>query len=233
MTRDEALKKIKKCLALAKSSNPNEAAIAMRQAQKLMMDFSVDDGDVQLSEVCEKQTSARMQSMSRWEALLAQSIASTFGVDYFWRKELLSWSYNGAKYKRFICFVGVGSSTEVASYAWDVLSRQCAKARLAHIRKQPARCKPITLTARGDVFAEGWVIGVKDKLTALATTDHHKDLLKKFIEVHHPQMETVSSKDRAVGRNVSNNDHYEGLKQGRDASLNRGVGGISKQGLLA
>ena len=30
MTRDEALKKIKKCLALAASANPHEAAAAMR-----------------------------------------------------------------------------------------------------------------------------------------------------------------------------------------------------------
>jgi hypothetical protein len=35
MDRETALTKIKKCLALAKSSNEHEAAAAMRQAQKL------------------------------------------------------------------------------------------------------------------------------------------------------------------------------------------------------
>ncbi|WP_252473542.1 DUF2786 domain-containing protein, partial [Microbulbifer okhotskensis] len=33
---DAILRKIKRCLALAKSSNPNEAATALRQAQTLM-----------------------------------------------------------------------------------------------------------------------------------------------------------------------------------------------------
>ena len=33
MNRDDALKKIKKCLALGRSANEHEAAAAMRQAQ--------------------------------------------------------------------------------------------------------------------------------------------------------------------------------------------------------
>lgn len=36
MNRDQALSKIKKCLALAASANPHEAAAGTRQAQKLM-----------------------------------------------------------------------------------------------------------------------------------------------------------------------------------------------------
>ena len=51
MTRDEALDKIKKCLALAASPEAHEAAAALRQAQKLMAQFGlmcafdVDDAD--------------------------------------------------------------------------------------------------------------------------------------------------------------------------------------------
>ncbi|PIA66345.1 hypothetical protein CDR19_15110, partial [Ectopseudomonas toyotomiensis] len=36
MDRKKALDKVKKCLALANSSNPNEAAAAMRQARAMM-----------------------------------------------------------------------------------------------------------------------------------------------------------------------------------------------------
>ena len=35
MNRDDALKKIKKCLALSRSANEHEAAAALRQAQAL------------------------------------------------------------------------------------------------------------------------------------------------------------------------------------------------------
>lgn len=39
------LSKIKKCLALSASSNENEAAIALRQAQRLMAEFGGDRGN--------------------------------------------------------------------------------------------------------------------------------------------------------------------------------------------
>lgn len=42
MSRDEAILKIKKCLALSKSSNENEAATALRMAQSLMKEFQID-----------------------------------------------------------------------------------------------------------------------------------------------------------------------------------------------
>ncbi len=48
MTRDKALAKIKKCLALGRSTNPHEAAAAMRQAQKLMAEHGLNDTDVKL-----------------------------------------------------------------------------------------------------------------------------------------------------------------------------------------
>ncbi|UCU92660.1 DUF2786 domain-containing protein [Hydrogenophaga taeniospiralis] len=46
MTRDEALKKIKKCLALSRSANEHEAAAALRHAQKLMQAFSLAEEDM-------------------------------------------------------------------------------------------------------------------------------------------------------------------------------------------
>lgn len=42
MQREKALKKIKQCLALSKSSNSNEAGIALKQAHKLMKKHNID-----------------------------------------------------------------------------------------------------------------------------------------------------------------------------------------------
>ena len=39
--RDDAIRRIKKCLVLAKSQNANEAATALRQAHKLMEEWNV------------------------------------------------------------------------------------------------------------------------------------------------------------------------------------------------
>ena len=128
--------------------------------------------------------------------------------------------------------MGVGAAPKIAGYAWDVLSRQCAKARLAHIRAQPGRCKPITLTARGDVFAEGWVASATDKLQKLAGTQAEKLLIENYMKAAFPNSTTFKPVVRATGRNVSTNDFRQGYVSGKGAQLNHGVGGTA-QGLLA
>lgn len=233
MTRDDALKKIKKCLALAKSQNPNEAAIAMRQAQALMQEHSVSDDDVALSDVAAVTCSTRTASQPRWEVRLASMIAEAFGCDHIWTRTEMWIAYGRKKQTRALVFVGVGSAAQIAAYAWDVLSRQCAKARLSHIRKQPARCKPITLTARGDEFAMGWVAAAGIQLDAFAGPEREVLLIEQYMAATWPDSTELKPKDRTKGRNVTLNDRQEGYVAGLSASLNRGVDGVPERGLLA
>ena len=48
MDQEKIIDKIKKCLALAKSDNPHEAATALRQAQKLMEQHNLTEQDISL-----------------------------------------------------------------------------------------------------------------------------------------------------------------------------------------
>ena len=48
---ERVIRKIKRCLALSKSSNENEAATAMRQAQALMREYRLTEMEVHLSDV--------------------------------------------------------------------------------------------------------------------------------------------------------------------------------------
>lgn len=66
MTRDEALQKIKKCLALAASPEQHEAAAAMRQAQKLMQQFGLSEVDVSLADVSEAGQKAVNAPLPLW-----------------------------------------------------------------------------------------------------------------------------------------------------------------------
>jgi len=232
MTRDQALSKIKKCLALAKSSNPHEAASAMRQAQKLMAEYSVTDIDVTLADVSEVGAVARHKAMTRWETNLSKMVSDAFGCHCFCRTGgVLTKSLNFVKKMEFI-FVGVGSAPQVAGYAYDVLSRQCANDRLAHIRKQPNSCKPITKTARGDEFASGWVLGVIGLVESFSGTERDQQLIEQYMASRYPDMREVKVKDRAKGRNVSHSDRNQGYAAGKQSQLNRGVGGVAPQGLL-
>ncbi|MDP3652430.1 MAG: DUF2786 domain-containing protein [Rhodoferax sp.] len=232
MTRDQALSKIKKCLALAKSSNPHEAAAAMRQAQKLMAEHSLSETDITLADVLAVATPARHQTMTPWEVNLCDLIGDAFGCQYFCRTgRVLTKSLNVRKKMEYI-FVGVGAAPQVASYTYDVLSRQCAGGRLEHIRKQPKNCKPITKTARGDEFARGWVIGVRGLIESFAGSERDQVLTEQFMATRYPALASVKVKDRTKGRNVAFNDSNQGYDAGKQAQLNRGVGGVPERGLL-
>lgn len=233
MNRDQALSKIKKCLALAKSSNPHEAAAAMRQAQKLMTEHNVTETDVSLADVTESAAPARLNAATNWETALSGMIAQAFGCDCFClTSRYLTKALSLAKRREYI-FVGVGAAPQVARYAYDVLSRQCARDRLAHIRKQPKSCKPITKTARGDEFALGWVYGVRSLVESFSGTERNQQLIEQYMAARYPDLRTSQVKDRAKGRNVSHNDIAQGHAAGKQAQLNRGVGGVAQQELLA
>ncbi|QDL55924.1 DUF2786 domain-containing protein [Rhodoferax aquaticus] len=233
MNREQALSKIKKCLALAKSSNPHEAAAAMRQAQKLMAEHNLTETDVSLADVMEASAPARLNSITPWETTLAYMIAEAFGCDHLSKSSRHLTRSRDLIRKRDYVFVGIGAAPQVAGYAYDVLSRQCARDRLTHIRKQPKNCKPITKTARGDEFALGWVYGVRSLVEGFAGTERNQHLIEQYMAEHYPDLASAKVKDRAKGRNVSHNDSWEGRQAGKRAQLNRAVGGLDQRGLLA
>lgn len=227
MNRDQALLKIKKCMALRASSNENEAAAAMRQAQKLMEQHGITEADVALADVSEVRCRAAMQSSPRWEARLASLVGEAFGCDVIWTSERKFIGYRVSS-RTMVLFIGVGVAPQVASYAWAVLDRQCAGKRLEHVRQQPKSCKPITRTARGDAFADGWVTGVQDKLLAFAG-DRHQELIEQYRGIHYPKTKEVRTKSRAVGRNVKDDSLVAGYVAGQDAQLDHGIGSQARE----
>ena len=231
MTRDQALEKVRKCLALSRSANEHEAAAALRQAQALMRTHSIGDADVELADVAEFASRARSTALNRWEVGLSTCIADAFGCDVFSIQQC-NWIGTHRRSTRDFVFVGVGGAEQVAGYAYTVLSRQCAAACLAHIARQPKACKPITKTARGDMFALGWVTGVSTLVQAFAGHPGNKALIERYMAGAHPYMKVSKSRDTTVGRNTGYADRLAGFSHGRNADLKRGVGGAADRPLL-
>lgn len=232
MTRDEALKKVKKCLALSRSANDAEAATALRQAQKLMEQFNLTSQDVSLSDVGEAEVRAVSAAANAWELRLVRLIANAFGCEQFGR---VTGAYNDAgNYvrKRFWVFVGIGAAHTIAAYACDVLVRQCARLRTAHIAKQPRNCKAITKTVRGDEFAMGWVSGVARMVQAFAQPAGDQQLLLSYIEREYGELTKATVRDSSAGKKPQHGHFSAGYKAGQDTKLQRGIGGMPAQGLL-
>ncbi|MEG0051652.1 MAG: DUF2786 domain-containing protein [Comamonas sp.] len=232
MTRDEALQKIKKCLALAASSEQHEAAAALRQAQKLMEAFGLSEVDVSLADVSECRQKAPSAPLVRWEASLAHAVSDAFGCTIFTSTERALTSGGTWRTQRQFVFIGVGMASEVAGYAFDVLARQCAKDRRVHIGRQSKNCKPKTKVARGDAYAEGWVSGVRGKLERFAGQAGNPELIEQYMQQRHPAMQTSKFKDRTKGKNVAENDYHHGFQSGRKAELNHGLGARAPQALI-
>lgn len=97
---------------------------------------------------------------------------------------------------------------------------------------QPANCKPITKTARGDQFALGWVYAVSRLVEQFAGNDAERLLIEQYIAVKHPDLTSSKPRDRAVGRNVRSGDFGAGLHAGQSARLDRGIGAAAAPMLL-
>ena len=232
MTRDEAIEKIKKCMALASSPEAHEAAAALRQAQKLMSQFELSELDVTLADVSEQSQRARNVVLVVWESALASMVASAFGCRRLTTTNLILKDGRLKRERNFV-FIGVDPSPEIAAYAFDVLSEKCAKGRRAHMSLQSKNCKPKTKVARGDKYAEGWIMAVADTLDTFAGREQDAELIERFMEQKYPQLKTVEAKDRTKGRNLSDNDWHAGHRDGKKVDLHHGLNAAASRPALS
>ena len=232
MTPDQALAKIKKCLAVARGNSPEEAAVALNQARKLMQQHGLTERDVSLADVNEVRVKASHKSATQWESRLAHMIDEAFGCDHFIHvQRSLNAAFNVVTTRHFV-YVGLAEAPTLAGYAHEVLSRQCARDRMAHIAKQPRNCKPATKTARGDAFAHGWVYRVEDKLETFAQPERNAQLLLDYMQTKHPDMTTEKVRQKKLKRNPDAGHFMAGMSAAEKAQLNRGVGAFAPKGLL-
>lgn len=222
--RANILGKIKKCLALSASSNEHEAEAALRQARKLMEAHGVSDLDIQAAEAEERRAKSGAKSTpANWETMLAMKVGDAFGCRVIfcsvWNR-LGDW-----------CFVGCGATPEVAHYAFIVLHRQARRAREEHIKAKLKRCKVATKTRRADLFSEGWVRSVVGTIAAFAGNDQQSAAIDAYMSKRYPNLNSLKARDRNDGRQLRDheyNDYAAGSRSGRDAQLNRGVGGAER-----
>lgn len=219
---DKIIDKIKKCLALAKSSSEHEAAAALRQAQKLMQAHGITDLDIEHAEIQEEGTDAgAAKKPSRWECGLATRVAGAFNCTVF-----LSCSYPVGRW----VFVGAAPSGEIARYAFEVLFRQVKRARTNYIKTALKRCTT-TRTRRADLFCEGWVMTATKLVERFAGSEAAQDRIMAYLE-HKHNLASFQGRNRNAGRNLTERDYGDmqaGHRAGRDAQLNRGVGGGGEQ----
>ncbi|MQY50773.1 DUF2786 domain-containing protein [Rhodocyclus gracilis] len=226
--RDKIIAKIRKCLALSASANEHEAEAALRQARKLMETHGVADLDIAAAEAAERRAKAGAKAKpAQWEASLAILTGEAFGC-----RVIFSQGWDRAKWEPIgeWAFIGTGAAPEIAQYAFSVLLRQVRRARSEHIKIKLKRCKTETKTRRADLFCEGWVDGVSRALGAFASSDAGSSAIEAFVAKRYGALDSLEARDRNAGRKLHDHEYDDaqaGHCSGRQAELNRGVGGGS------
>jgi hypothetical protein len=225
--KEKIIGKIRKCLALAASSNEHEAAAAMRQAQKLMEMHNVEHTELLAAGATECAAHAgATKTPATWENNLAMTVSDAFGC-----RLLFQGSWGGGKWK----FIGTGARPEIAQYAFSVLFRQLRRSRASFIKEKCKRLKPSSKTRRADLYCMAWTNAVASKAQAMSISPEEAEVLDAYMLQQYPETAELKSRDRTQGRKLSSNDwnaYAHGAAAGRNAQLNHGVSGSACPALI-
>ncbi len=229
MNVDQALSRIKKCLALAKSANEHEAAAALRQATALMRKFNLEHASVLASQASEASAKSRTKSRpSQWERVLVAAISKQFSCGVIIQRTYgssIEW-----------VFVGTNHSAQIAAYAFSVLLRQVIQARAAFLSELPKAIGVGDKKRMGNRFCLGWVTSVYRLIQQYSGKENEEQdpAVTAYIEQQKIQKATPPrSRPKAK---LDKADAYAfslGAMAGKGARLHRGVGANQEeQGLL-
>lgn len=222
MDHKKAMDKIKKCLSLAESSNPNEAANAWRQAQALMRRFNIEHADVLASEVKAVWVKGSMAKViTTWEASLASSVMDAFDC------EALRQRRAHPKREGFWVFIGQGSNPEVAAYAFEVLYRQIRNGRRKFLSDRCDGWSEADKRKHVELYSHAWVGALHERVKAFASRNRNDVAIRTYIEREF----NVSSEMKMRGGlkdldKLTMSERYalrEGWRDAEDARLHHGM----------
>jgi len=221
---DAILRKIKRCLALTKSSNPNEAATALRQAQAMMAKHGITREDVAVADVSTRTSKTSTgKTPPRYLVMLINLVTDAFGSEVVYNQ-----IHNGERWTAEVEFLGVDGAAEVSAYAFDVIGRQLRRDRTDYLNTLSKRIKRSTRTARGDLYCEGWLTAIKAQVVKQQQPDAHSQAIQAYKAKLYQELATTEGK----ASNASRRDWSalaKGLEDGSKAQFYQGVNGTRQQ----
>ena len=226
------LKRIRKLMALgSRNDNANEAARALRLAQKLMQRHNLSETDVNLVAISEtecRQVYSDAVNIPGWLNALATVVCMATGCRCWFSGYQAVTREGNRRYRRSVHFYGLHERPDVALYVFTVLSRQLKAATQEHMKTayRLSRLKLQTKRNRADQFREGWVSGVWVVLESFAPSEKEADVLKLWLSRRCGGSELSEVGVRDAGRcRGDSRARLSGWLAGRRAELNHGLNG--------
>lgn len=215
MNRADALRKVRACLARAKSAGPAEAGIAMRQARALMDQHGLSEAEAADLTECRAKTRSRGGDLPQSLLQLAAMIADGFGC-----RAMVN--YRPSVFTH-ISFFGAECDVEVATYSFTVMRRMLERDRAAHTKRMRKRA---TKAVRGEAFALAWVFKVAAQFPPAPISPERKTELTNFVKSLATDGKAKERSRSAKGINTTR-DQIAGARAGQSAILHKGVRGNS------
>jgi hypothetical protein len=218
--------KIYKCLRLSESGNPNEAALALRQATSMMKKHGISDAQVLAAEVTESATQAGKRfNPPFWALALANLVAEAFQC-----RNLITRQYGRRPEFRFI---GLGFKAEVATYSYTVLHRYLLRAieEFELSVKDKGDKDELEKQRRAEVFAQAWLFRVGRTVSEFIGGDADKKVIDEYIEEKYGETVELAGKPTNT-QNADYDDILSGMRAANHVELYRSVGRFVEPQLL-
>ncbi|HEY6527104.1 MAG TPA: DUF2786 domain-containing protein [Cellvibrionaceae bacterium] len=216
--KNAAIEKIKKCLALAGSDNPHEAAAAMRQAKKLMALHGLEGVHDDFFTLAQERVTTKYRRTPLWFRRLGAVVARAFGCSFYWA------------FKQVI-FIGPSSAPEIAGYCFEVALNNVEARKKLYLGKV-AYVNAATKRSAGEYFCTGFVFGVFDVVNQFATglSDEAAIAHRGYLE-RSSGFEVSARKKKAAVFKV-NSASIAGFKNGKEVQLHQPVSSRQKAAVL-
>ncbi|EHC99577.1 hypothetical protein LTSEURB_4813 [Salmonella enterica subsp. enterica serovar Urbana str. R8-2977] len=180
---EKVLSRIKKLMALADNTgNVHEAAVALRQAQVLMMKYGVAPEAVALAEITSetcRNIPSNALSVPGWLNALVTVVCMIAGCRsyYGW------YQHSDRKKRRSVTFYGIGERPAVACYLFGVVCRQLKRdaEHYLHTACTHPLLKLSTIRRRMDEYRLYWVAGVWSVLESVEPESSEKAVLDQWL----------------------------------------------------
>ena len=172
---DKIKAKLKKLFALSRSSNANEAALALEMAQKLMAEYGIQRNAVGEFEITREEFRSNSgEKPPLYKSFLMTKIASSFGCKnaYGYKKQFGAYA---------IIFVGLEHRVKIASYIANVLLRKMKRARSDYMQKLSRVRSMSNKIKRADEFCFGWAWTVASKLAEFTNTPDEQAAIDIYV----------------------------------------------------
>lgn len=212
--------KICKCLRLSESGNPNEAALALRQATSMMKKYGVSDAQIMAADVVESSIEAGERYNPPFWALALASIVS----EAFECRHLIARQYGKRPEFRFI---GLGFKAEVATYSYTVLHRYLSNAledfKLSF--KSETKHGELDENRRTEVFAQAWLFRVGKTVSEFVGENEDGIVIDEYIKEKYGEAVELTSHPTDT-KSDDYGDILSGMRAANEVELYRSIGGF-------